>query len=76
MKAWVRAIWVGLWFAKPFRKPAETTCNMPQPRDYEWTEYHFCEVCRERRKHHFVEWMPERVVTARCFGCGFEGTLS
>jgi hypothetical protein len=48
---------------------------MPQPRDYEWTEYHFCEVCRERRKHHFVEWMPERVTTARCFGCGFEGTL-
>lgn len=44
-------------------------------RDYEWTAVHECENCGHKAKHSFIEWMPERVVTATCGDCNFEATL-
>jgi hypothetical protein len=44
-------------------------------RDWEWDSDHECESCGHRGRHHFVEWMPERVVTATCPHCGLEATL-
>lgn len=75
--AWVltRMVWIGLRIYQPFRKPDDPSCDMPHPRDYEWTDYHWCEVHKGWAKHHFILWQPERVTTARCFSCGFEATL-
>jgi hypothetical protein len=44
-------------------------------RDFEWTGDHECENCGFKGKHVFIEWLPERVVTATCSHCGFEATL-
>lgn len=44
-------------------------------RDWEWTSPHHCENCGHNGRHRFVEWLPERVVTATCPSCGFEATL-
>jgi hypothetical protein len=44
-------------------------------RDWEWDSDHECENCGHKGRHHFVEWMPERVVTATCPHCGLEATL-
>jgi hypothetical protein len=46
-----------------------------QKRDYEWTAKHECDNCGRKTRHTFIEWLPERVVTATCGRCGFEGTL-
>ena len=74
-KAWVRLIWAGLWLARPFRKPAETHCEMPKPRQYEWTEVRYCELHQGKFKHHVIEWADEHVISARCLRCHFEATL-
>lgn len=44
-------------------------------RDWEWDSDHECENCGFKGRHHFVEWLPERVVTATCGQCGLEATL-
>ena len=44
-------------------------------RDFEWFGGFRCPNCGHRTRHHFVEWLPERVVTAECGSCGFEATL-
>lgn len=46
-----------------------------QTRDYEWFGGFRCPNCRHRTRHHFIEWLPERVTTAECGECGFSGTL-
>jgi hypothetical protein len=58
--------------------PASDGAPEPTPwahRDYEWFAKFRCPMCRHKTLHHFIEWLPERVVTARCGACGFEGTL-
>lgn len=44
-------------------------------RDWEWSGRHVCENCGKGCRHKFVEWLPERIVTATCSRCGFEATL-
>lgn len=44
-------------------------------RDYEWSGRHVCENCGFSGRHKFIEWVPERVVTAECPRCGIEATL-
>lgn len=72
----VRTIWFLLVITRPFRHPdtGRPELNVLY-RDYEWTARHECENCGSRCKHRYVEWLPERVVTATCSECGFEGTL-
>lgn len=44
-------------------------------RDWEWHSDHECENCGYKGRHHFIEWLPERTVTATCPKCGLEATL-
>lgn len=63
-------------YRRVFPAKEDTFTHPPlAPRDYEWQSVHFCPMCGHRTKHTFIEWLPERVVTATCRPCGFEGTL-
>lgn len=68
-----RAIWVA---RKVF--PAGNDAPVPNflRRDYEWTASHRCEACGHDGRHRFIEWLPERTVTAECPRCGLEATIS
>jgi hypothetical protein len=44
-------------------------------RDFEWTSWHYCEVCLRGGKHRFIAWADEDVTTAECPHCGLEATL-
>lgn len=44
-------------------------------RDWEFTAWHFCDVCRTGCRHKFIAWADEDVTTAECTHCGFEATL-
>lgn len=74
--AWVicRLIWtVGRLVPRKPPAPLEKNHLM---RDYEWIAMHHCASCKTRGRHHFIEWLPERVTTAECGGCGHTETLS
>lgn len=76
LRAYAELMCRAIWAARKVFPPAN---DIPVPnfllRDWEWTSDHYCEMCGHKGRHTFIEWMPERVVTATCGLCGFEGTL-
>jgi hypothetical protein len=72
-----RLIWVGAWFAKPFRSAPEPLVENIARRDWDWSQHHRCASCKNKTLHRFIEWVegPERPVTAEC-ECGHVETIS
>lgn len=68
-----RAIWAARKFLPAKEGPLPDIGWLK--RDWEWTSDHLCENCGHKGRHRFIEWMPERTITARCGLCGFEATL-
>jgi hypothetical protein len=65
-----------IWAARRVFPPAEGEPEKNIPfRDYEWSAEHYCENCKHKGRHAFIEWLPERVTTATCGRCGLEATL-
>lgn len=78
LRAYAWAICRSIWIVGRLipRKPPEPLVKNHAYRDYEWTTPRRCAGCRNRATHTCIEWLPERVTTAECGGCGHVETLS
>lgn len=74
-RGYVRFLWCGLWLARPFRKPEDRSCDIPQPRLYEWNAHHECLLCGLTGWSRFIEW-EDGVTTVECPFCHFEDEVA
>lgn len=79
LRAYANLMCHSIWFFRRFfpAGAGEPLVKNHLERDWEWTSDHQCEVCGHKGKHRFIEYIEgaNRVVTATCPKCLFEGTL-